>query len=217
MADVMLDLTELQRRHRSVALKILVCRSVGIGTLADDASAVALERVLWAKMGETEQVVEQAWLASEVWMNRGALRTIEVATEWDLGERWVGKTVTIVDSAFGLSVAGYRPWSKGPYGPGVEWAWLWVRGYQVIAAGADSQGWATMVVLNPSRLIAESERLMGLLAKAGIEAGQFGGGYGQIEIRGEYDPVQGVATMRLVGTDTLAALLGGPGNGSNLG
>lgn len=182
--------------HRALATAILVHRALGDWGLEDDRAAVVEERLLWSSMSDSEQEVENAWLES-VWARRGAERVLD--------------DVVIPDSAFGLAVDGYRPWAKGPVEDlGIVGKWLWLRGYQVIRWGHDQ---VTMVI-PPHRLVQESERLIAAMVKAGVASwaigpwtGSWDGALGAIQIRSMYDPVQGVATMELVGVNVLSKAL----------
>ena len=95
--------------HREIALKLLQGRTaalpppVGAGvlpwTMGEDWALIERERALWALLSEAERAEEQGWLA-ELWAAR------EGSPE----------RLGIVDGAFGLPRADYRPPSRGSRG-----------------------------------------------------------------------------------------------------
>lgn len=192
MVDIFRSVAE---EHRRVATSILVRRALGDWGLEEDRDAVVAERLLWAQMTAEGQAAEDAWLLG-VWVGRGVARVLG--------------GVVIPDSAFGLAVDGYRPFGRGPVAElGGVGKWLWLRGYQVVS-GSFGGDQVTMVI-PPHRVVQESERLISAMVKAGVgvsSIGPWGGTNGVIRIRSSYDPVQGVATMDLVGLGVLRSVIG---------
>ena len=165
----------------------------------EDRALVAHERVLWLGLDEVGQQADTAWLR-DLWDRRGASRAVSVDPSWGLWTGRVGRDVVIVDSAFGLAGDGFRPWGKGPWGEGSPWAWLWIRGFQVVAV---SNGGVATIVVPSHRIVQEAERLVGSLSKSGVvlELG------GAISVVAAYDPMTGVGTLTLYGCTELGARL----------
>jgi hypothetical protein len=197
--------------HRRVALEILASRASATKawTMAAGASQVALEQELWGQLTAEEQGIEQQWL-SAFWDRPGAVRSVVMAD---------GRSVVIPDTAFGLATSGYRPWVVGPYHGGVgldrAWAWLWLRGYQVV--DYSDVGDVAVMVIPSHRLVAESDRLVRMMVGRGgvseLDVGPYTGGVVSkpVSVTATYDAGLGVASMaslRLYGVGILAGGLG---------
>jgi hypothetical protein len=153
-----------QSEHREVALKLLLGRSLALrdGALPwsaeEDWTLIERERALWVLLSEEERASEQAWLA-ELWAQGKKSRVFEIEVEGKPEE------VQIVNDAFGLPRADYRPSAKGapPSQRSEPVQWLWSMGFQVVLEESDKH---LLLVQTPkNRVVPEADRLVGLLKR----------------------------------------------------
>ena len=200
-----------KNKHRNVALRLLVGRSLegGIPWSPDeDQALIAHERALWEALTPEEQEKEQVHL-QKLW-DDPSIRDVFPDPTWG---HWVKDhpVVTISDEAFGLPREHFRPDPMGLLDQGlvppsmvVTVKWLWSRGFQVVSAstGADDRFPCCALVVSSVRMVAEADRLRGVLATAGIEVSPLDAPCSKppvVYIRAIYDPAFGKARLDLLG------------------
>lgn len=210
-------------KHRDLALRLLVLRTLALraeGGLDPEAeqALVIQERVLWAGLTSEEQVEEQDYLA-ELWKTKPEKRWVKVPSKWGMPE--VGAKVLIPNQAFGVAEHGHRPgtWDAclgDPIAVGCEKVvkWLQGKGFLVIdVTDADAEHGGILLRLPSHRVSQESDRFLVLLSKRwghlrdqlrpqrviGQEGGAPHPEDGGISVRATYDPIGGLATLRIRG------------------
>jgi len=199
-------------RHRDLALRLLVARALGvaggwIGGGDTLLSWLTEERLLWAEMSPEEQAEEQVFLAG-LWRTPPSDRWVEVNPEWGIVDQ--GPRILIPNSAFGLPEHAHRPADGGAgvvVGKPEEWGvqrvveWLQSKGFLVTEVG--DQG--ILLRLPAHRVSQESDRLLVLLCRkwehlrARLVPSDEAPVSGVIQFRASYDPVGGMATLKIRG------------------
>lgn len=190
-----MGLSAKQNEHREVALKLLIGRSIALRdgnlpwSVEDDWALIELERRLWAELDELEQADEQTWLTWlwEAGKPGGRIQAADGSPAGRVFETEDHGVVEIVDEAFGLPRADYRPSSRGRPEGGVA-EWLWGLGFQVVA---ELEPGVLLLQTPKNRVVPEVDRLAGLLKKSGR-----GEGVGLLAC---YDPVAGRAWIEVKG------------------
>jgi len=204
--------------HHDLAAMLLVGRSLKAGlpwSVDDDTALIARERVLWASLTPVEQAAEQAWLQN-LWGRRGVQgRVTPVNRGWGPWAAGLPDEVAITDAAFGLPAQARRPWGKGVQQfyrdfPDLKQAldWLWTRGFQPITIESEA-GVRVQLIAPAHRVAQETDRLLGMLAKAGVTVGphDLHKSWEQVQMLATYDPVSGQAVIELTGLSMLADAL----------
>jgi hypothetical protein len=196
------------KEHHDLSLMLLAGRSMPDGlpwSYDEDRAYILKERQLWVQLTEDEQKKEQEFLEN-LWGSKD--RNILVNPMWGVWTK--GLTEIKVDpSAFGVPTRGFRPNSKGPlveehkgYIQLVKW--LWIKGFQVI--DINNAGWV-MISISEKRIQTDAMRLMSLLQQEfpHIRLRPVGSSPLSIQLEAIYDPVSGLAYLKLFGLDDFIA------------
>jgi len=183
--------------HRDLALKILVGHSLPVcpWSLDEDMRLVEQERILWASLTDEERALEQEALMA-LWISRKAQRRVKVNPAWGTWTEGLGE-VQIPNAAFGIPSNDFRPHGKGaPPSDDPNAKWFYEHGYRV----ADiNNGLYTLIVPPIPRLLPETDRLLGLIARKNPGRIKPWGWNDGIQMRGTYDPVNGLAVIEVRG------------------